>query len=262
MRQTLNISLLQTDIAWNAPEDSIQRCAPLVEDALTAGGELLVFPEMFTCGFSLPTGELAHRAASVGLSFLTTIARQHQVYTIGTLPEVDSDGTLFNTAWLCAPDGTTVAYRKIHLFSYGDEASVYSAGADAISVSIKGLRCTPFICYDLRFGAPFAKLATGTDLFVVMANWPASRREHWTTLLRARAIENQAYVAGVNRVGSGGGLDYSGDSMLFAPDGRELANLGDKPIAITVQIDTDSVRQWRDTFPALKDRKPDVYERI
>jgi predicted amidohydrolase len=255
----MKISLIQTDIAWNDPKQNILRCATLAQAALAEGGELLIFPEMFTSGFSMPTGDLARTSAELGLQFLSQLARDNQVYTVASLPEVASDGSLFNTLWVCAPNGNRTSYRKVHLFSYGDETKLYSPGSDLVSVVINGFSCSLFICYDLRFGAPFYQRAAETDLFIVVANWPASRREHWLTLLRARAIENQAFVVGVNRVGEGGGLLYSGDSALYAPDGTESVRLGATPGVATATIDQATVSEWRKSFPALRDRRPDLY---
>lgn len=242
--------------------ENVQRCSALAMDALSKGAEVLVFPEMFTTGFSMPQGSLAASGAAEGLSFLSSVAEQHGVFTIGSLPEMAPKDKLFNTAWVCYPDGSRLSYRKIHLFSYGKETEIYSAGSSITAASIGDIRCAVFICYDLRFGTPFSSIADHTDLYIVVANWPSTRREHWLTLLRARAIENQAYVVGVNRVGSGGGLHYSGDSALFGPDGSELARLGDEPGCVTIDISRETVSRWRETFPALKDRKPDIYRTI
>jgi predicted amidohydrolase len=139
---------------------------------------------------------------------------------------------------------------------------LYSPGSQFCSVQIGELSCSLFICYDLRFGIPFHQLAPKTDLFIVVANWPASRREHWLTLLRARAIENQAYIVGVNRVGEGGGLVYSGDSAAYAPDGSEVVRLGDRAGVATVDINAQTVSEWRKTFPALRDRRLDLYKQL
>lgn len=255
----MKIALLQTDISWNAPTENVSRCESLASEAIEAGAELLIFPEMFTCGFSMPEGEIAKESYAQGLSFLSSTAQKHNVATLGSLPETSPTGELFNTAIVCTPDGETASYRKIHLFSYGDETKKYSPGSKLLTTTVKGIRCSIFICYDLRFPIPFHHVAEQTDLYIVVANWPAPRREHWLTLLRARAIENQAYIAGVNRVGEGGGLQYSGDSVVFAPDGTQLTELTPKPALITCDIDPKRVTEWRRGFPAVKDRRPAVY---
>jgi predicted amidohydrolase len=261
----MKISLIQSDIAWNDPEENIIRCSELADQALTQGGELLVFPEMFTCGFSMPSGDLAAKSSRLGVQFLQRIANQNRVFTLGTLPEIElidkpaapSTTKLYNTAWLCSPDvREPQRYRKRHLFSYGLETEIYSAGDSYLNVDLGPLRCSIFICYDLRFGAQFWDLADKSDLFIVMANWPKARRDHWLTLLKARAIENQSYVVGVNRVGSGGGLEYSGDSVMFGPEGDLIGGASDdKATSITLEVAPDRVREYRERFPALKDRR-------
>lgn len=263
----MKISLIQTDIAWNDPTENISRCRELTREAVAAGGELLVFPEMFTSGFSSPTGTLAVTCEQAGRDFLGELSRTHSVYTIGSIPEVSAEGSLYNTALTCSSEGIIGCYRKIHLFSYGDEHRDYAPGSrissiPLISSSGESIRCTVVICYDLRFADLFLTQAAETDLFVIVANWPSSRREHWLTLLRARAIETQSFVAGVNRVGTGGGLHYSGDSALFAPDGTELCSLREEAGVMTAEVHRDTVTQWRTTFPALRDRREEVYEAL
>jgi predicted amidohydrolase len=260
----MKISLIQSDIAWNDPAENIVRSSKLVEQALDQGGELLVFPEMFTCGFSMPTGDLAAKSSRLGSEFLQRIANQHGVSAVGTLPEIvpvdsqlsGSAPKLYNTAWLFSPGSSEpLRYRKRHLFSYGLETELYSAGDRFLNVDIKGVRCSFFICYDLRFSPQFYDLAAESDLFIVMANWPKTRRDHWLTLLKARAIENQSYVIGVNRVGCGGGLEYSGDSVMFGPEGELVGGVaGEEAGCVTLEVDPNRIREYRERFPALKDR--------
>ena len=141
-----------------------------------------------------------------------------------------------------APDGTEHRYRKIHPFSHADEERYVRAGTKFVTVDIDGLRCSLFVCYDLRFADEFWALAHDSDAYFVVANWPAKRRLHWSSLLRARAIENQAYVVGVNRVGSGGGLDYSGDSAIIDPLGEVLATGAGGETILFADLDPDARR--------------------
>ena len=133
----------------------------------------------------------------------------------------------FNRFVLAGPAGERYHYDKIHPFSYGHEDEHYAAGDGRVTVDVEGVRVTLFVCYDLRFADQWWAAARDTDCYVVVANWPAGRREHWRTLARARAIENQAYVVAANRVGSGGGLEYAGDSAVYGPFGEELAVAAD-----------------------------------
>ena len=146
-------------------------------------------------------------------------------------------------------------YRKIHPFSYGREHEHYAAGTEHVTVTVEGLRLSLFVCYDLRFADEFWALADDTDAYVVVANWPVARRDHWRTLLRARAIENQAYVIAANRVGSGGGLDYGGDSMIVGPFGETVAFAGERETTIDGEVDPEVVRTTRSRYPFLTDRR-------
>lgn len=258
----MKVALVQTDIIWNDPSANVSRCESLATEAIQRGAELIIFPEMFTCGFSKPTGDLALASYESGASFLSSLATTKGVFAIGSLPEPVAPSEVYNTALIAKPDGSTERYRKIHLFSYGDEAREYSAGSETLTTSLNGLRCSVLICYDLRFPIPFSNLAEQTDLFVVVANWPSARREHWLTLLRARAIESQAYVAGVNRAGNDPELSYSGDSVLFAPDGTQLTEIIRQEGVILADVEAERVAEWRKTFPALRDRRPQAYKSI
>jgi predicted amidohydrolase len=160
-----------------------------------------------------------------------------------------------NTFVLAAPDGAQHRYRKVHGFTYGEEPEHYEPGTTEITVDVGGVRVTPFVCYDLRFADRWWQQAVGTDLYVCVASWPAARRAHWQALLTARAIENLAYVAGVNRVGSGGGIDYAGDSRVVSPFGELLADgEGIGETVLVADVDTDVVSQTRKRFPFLDDR--------
>ena len=146
----------------------------------------------------------------------------------GSCPEIPAgaapdDQRPCNCFVLAGPDGTVHRYRKIHPFTFGGEERYFRPGDDFVTVDIEGLRISMFVCYDLRFADEFWQLAADTDVYLVPANWPAKRRLHWQALLQARAIENQAYVVGVNRVGEGGGIAYCGDSRIVDPLGELLA---------------------------------------
>jgi predicted amidohydrolase len=164
-------------------------------------------------------------------------------------------------ALLAAPDGSVLRYAKIHPFTFGGEHRVYTGGDRIVTARVGELSVTPFVCYDLRFPEPFRLAAPETDLFAVVANWPDARREAWRTLLRARAIENLCFVAGVNRAGDGGGLRYAGDSALISPWGEVLAEAGPGEAVLVADADPAAVRDARAKFPALADRRPEAYRR-
>jgi predicted amidohydrolase len=166
-----------------------------------------------------------------------------------------------NMALLAAPDGRVTRYAKIHPFTFGGEHKVYAGGDRVLTARVGDLAVTPFVCYDLRFPEPFRLAAPDTDLFAVVANWPDARREAWRTLLRARAIENLCFVAGVNRAGEGGGLRYAGDSALISPWGEIIAEAGPGETVLVGDVDPAAVRDARAKFPALADRRPEAYRR-
>jgi predicted amidohydrolase len=189
-------------------------------------------------------------------TFLVDQARMHGVWVCGTIPERPSaDARPFNQLVLAAPDGTTHRYAKIHPFGYGAEPEHYAAGDAFLTVDVEGVRCSFFVCYDLRFADEFWALAPETDCYVVPASWPRQRAAHWKALLPARAIENQAYVVGVNRVGTGDGLTYVGDSVMLDPLGDVVAVAGDGECVITGDVDPARVREVRERYPFLRDRR-------
>ncbi|MCA9684538.1 MAG: carbon-nitrogen family hydrolase, partial [Myxococcales bacterium] len=224
----MKIAALQTTIAWEDPRANFDHLRPLLQAAAAAGAALVVLPEMYACGFSMNTAAIAEDIDGPSVSFLREQAAALKLWLCASVPVrvpledggADRPSNLF---LLAGPGGELHRYAKRHPFTFADEHLHYRAGDATTTVALGGLRISPFVCYDLRFADDFWRLAHDTDLYIVVANWPERRREHWKTLLRARAIENQAYVLGVNRVGTdGNGLDYAGDSALIDPLGEML----------------------------------------
>jgi len=256
----LEIALLQLDIAWENVSENHRRAARLLEGAATAGARLAILPEMFSTGFSMDAGRLAQAPGGESETFLEMQARTLDLWIIASIPQAGTPRPR-NVALVVSPQGTVAQYAKIHPFSYAGEHKHYEAGDRVVTLTVDGLRVTPFVCYDLRFPEPFRFAAADTDLFVVVANWPELRIEHWKTLLRARAIENQAYVAGVNRVGNGDNLHYTGDSAVVGPLGETLAEGGHEEGVLLSTVDPEAVSRLRSRFPALDDRRPSAYKR-
>jgi predicted amidohydrolase len=228
----------------------------MIDEAVAKGARLVVATEMFSKGFSMHTERTAEAADGESVQFLTEQARRHRVALCASLPERGGDDPRpYNQLVVAMPDGAVHRYAKRHPFSYGREHEHFASGDDFLTVTIDGVRCAFFVCYDLRFADDFWRLAPTTDCYVVPANWPASRREHWLTLLQARAIENQAYVVGVNRVGKGGKLDYVGDSVIVDPFGAICAQAGDNETIITADVDPARVAHVRAEYPFLQDRR-------
>jgi len=253
----VKVAAIQHDIVWEDRDANFARLAPRIADAAASGARLAVLTEMYSTGFSMDTARVAESFDGPSAQFLMQQAVAHDLWVCGSAPEVQAGDDLpSNTLMLAAPDGTMHRYRKIHPFSYGGEHEKYAAGDKLVTVDIDGVRCSLFVCYDLRFADEFWGLAPDTDCYVIVANWPAPRREHWCTLVRARAIENQAYVVAVNRVGSGGRLDYAGDSAVIGPFGEELAVAdGEVETTLHAEVDPDHVAATRARYPFLPDRR-------
>lgn len=247
---------IQLDTVWEDPQASFARARPWIAAAARAGGELVVLPEMYACGFSMDTARIAEAPGGPSTEFLVEAAREHGVWICGSVPERTADEPRpYNTLVLASPGGELHRYRKIHPFTFAKEHEHYAAGREFLTVEIAGVRCTFFICYDLRFADEFWANAQATDCFVVVANWPARRRQHWIALSTARAIENQAFVVAVNRVGHGGELEYSGDSRIIDAWGETVSSAAGIETMLVADVDADAVRAARASFPVLADRR-------
>ncbi len=253
----MKVAAIQHDIAWEDPEKTFAHVAPMIADAAASGARLVVLSEMYSTGFSMATDRISEPVDGASTQFLVEQAHDHGVWICGSIPERPPENELpYNRFVLAAPDGALHRYAKIHPFTYAREHERFAAGDDWLTVDVEGVRCSAFVCYDLRFADEFWALAHDTDCYVVVANWPQSRRAHWIALLTARAIENQAYVIGVNRVGTGGGLDYAGDSRIIDPLGEIVAEAKDGETVITGDVDPARVTEVRAKFPFLADRRP------
>jgi predicted amidohydrolase len=251
----LRIAAIQHDIVWEKPAENFAAVTPLVDMAVGEGAGMVVFAEMWSTGFSMNSVEIAERPDGPTATFMHDTAARTGAWVVGSFPEhTEGHDRPTNRLLMAGPRGEDHRYSKIHPFTYAGEDAHYSAGRDRLTVEIEGVRITPLICYDLRFTDLFWDPAPMTDCYLVPANWPATRREHWTTLLRARAIENQAYVVGVNRVGSAGRLDYTGDSRIIDPLGEVTEAPADEIATIFGDIDPAEVARVRAEFPFMQDR--------
>ena len=253
----MRVAAIQFDIAWEDPAANFERLRPWIRSAAGAGARLVVLPEMYACGFSMQTAKIEEPPEGPSTAFLRAQAKEHGVWVTGSVPErPDGAPRPSNTMIVASPQGDLTRYRKIHPFTFAKEDEHYDAGREFVTLTIEGVRCTLFVCYDLRFADEFWATAKDTDCYLVIANWPQKRRHHWTTLLQARAIENQAYVVGLNRVGTGGtGLEYSGDSRIFDPWGEAIAAASMRETMLLADVDPDVVSSAREKFPILPDRR-------
>ncbi len=253
----MRIAALQSDVVWEDPEANFERLEPWVAAAAAAGAKLLALPEMFSYGFSMATERISEPPGGPSTRFLKDQAGRHGLWLAGSVPErAKRQKRPHNTLIVVGPRGEIHRYHKIHPFSYAGEHRHYTAGARFVTVAIEGLRVTLFVCYDLRFADEFWATAAETDAYLVVANWPEARRHHWTSLLVARAIENQAYVVGVNRVGEGGELRYRGDSRIVDPMGEVLAAAADQETLLLADLDPAVVAETRRELPFMNDRRP------
>ena len=250
------IAAVQHDIVWEDREANFARLAPLVAGAVALGAQVVLLTETFSTGFSMTPG-IGEPEDGPSAAFLRDRAAEHGVWVGGSCPEVAADGDLpYNSFVLAGPDGTTHRYRKLHPFTHAGEHERFRAGAGPLTVEVAGLRVTPFVCYDLRFADVFWTAAERTDVYLVPANWPAARRQHWQALLQARAIENQAYVVGCNRVGTAGdGTEHAGDSRIVSPMGELLATASGVETVLVADVDPAEVAATRHRFRFMADRR-------
>jgi len=258
---SVRVAGLQLDIVWETPAENFRRAETLAAQAADFGARLLALPEMFATGFSMRAEVMASYALEVR-KFLGDLATRHQLWVIGGFAE-PGEKRPANACGVFGPDGREILhYRKIHSFSLASEQEHYEAGRKIGTVEIEGVRVTPLICYDIRFPELFRVAATATDLFVVIANWPTRRAHAWRTLLAARAIEDQVWVLGVNRVGDANGHPHRGDTTLLDPWGEVVDTLADEPGVVAGEVEVEVVRKARERFRFLEDRRPDVYRRL
>lgn len=248
------LTLVQQSLVWEGAGANRAAFAALLAP-LAGSTDLIVLPEMFTTGFSMAPERLAEPEGGPTSAWLTEQARALDAAVTGSCIVRDAQGRYFNRLLWAQPDGTLRHYDKRHLFRMAREHEHYSAGAAALLVEWRGLRICPLICYDLRFPV-WSRRRPGLDydLLIYVANWPAVRRHPWRVLLPARAVENQAYVAGVNRVGEDGhGMAHSGDSGAWDFTGEPLAELGAAAAVRTVELDRTKPEAFRARFPAHLD---------
>jgi predicted amidohydrolase len=250
-----NIYAIQLDIVWEDKAANFRKVEALVEATAPAAGSLVVLPEMFACGFSMNLAATRQDDERADEAFLAGLARKHRVFVAGGVVSPAGGKMGRNEAVVFSPEGKRIArYAKIHPFSLGGEAKGHEAGSEIVMFDWGGFVAAPFVCYDLRFPEIFRAAARkGANLFMVMALWPVKRQQHWLTLLQARAIENQAYVVGVNRVGREPELLYAGRSIVVDPHGVIIADAGEREHVISAALEPDVVHSWRRDFPALRD---------
>jgi predicted amidohydrolase len=247
----LRVSLVQTDLVW---EDPSANCAQLEEKlaVLTGLSDVVILPEMFATGFSM-TAAGAEIGRGSTLQWMQVQANRLGSLLIGSL-KVKNQASYYNRLYAVYPDGTYSSYDKRHLFRMGGEHEFYQSGDQQVIVAYKGWKLALFVCYDLRFPVWSRNIGLSYDAAIYVANWPAPRANAWRTLLQARAIENLAYVVGVNRVGmDANDLAYAGDSLLVDFKGDLQLDLQADERILTSELSHEALTEFRTKFPAHLD---------
>jgi predicted amidohydrolase len=249
----LTVALGEYDTGWHDPKTSIASASRLVRRIAEVGADLVVLPELATTG-ATTEGDRAVALDSPDITAIREMAQANALWLItGIALRETRGGCAVNAAIAVNPDGEVVAiHRKRRLFGFAGEDREFTPGTESTVVDVNGVRLGLFICYELRFPELFRPVARDVDAMVVVANWPANRHEHWDALLRARAIENQCFMIGVNRTGFADGLSYLGGSTVFDPWGDRLSAM---PVHATriAAVDTERVRALRESHPFLLD---------
>ncbi|CAM2068473.1 CN hydrolase domain-containing protein [Sulfidibacter corallicola] len=250
------LGLIQFDILWENAAGNAARVRDLVRqairtmDAADASFDLLLLPELWSCGFTM--NHEAHKSFDIGFQTMQELARELDCAVMGGLPH-KVEGGQENRCYLVTPDDSR-HYAKLKTFNYAGEHLKYRPGSEAMRWEVAGLQISPYVCYDLRFPELVRPMMPETTMVTYVANWPSARVHHWRSLLVARAIENLCYVVGVNRIGSdGAGREYVGSSMVVAPNGDVLLDCGGGQGLFAVDIDPGEVARTREKWPFLAD---------
>ena len=249
----MRIALVQAAPAWHDAAANLKLFGHMI-DTIEQDVDLVLLPEMFSTGFTMNSGDVAETMAGETVTWMRDQATQRGLTIIGSV--VIEDGQYFNRLVWMPPDGYATTYDKRHLFRMASEHEHYAAGRERVVVTIGSWRVCVSVCYDLRFPV-WLRCRNDYDLLLCVANWPAARQAAWNTLLRARAVENQCYVAAVNRVGTdGNGVEYRGGSAVYDWNGTALAapaERADDPAVLYASLDLDALRAYRQDFPAWRD---------
>jgi predicted amidohydrolase len=248
---TLNVTIVQADLVWHDAVGNREQFTAVIE-GLSEPTDLIVLPEMFTTGFSMDAPDLAETMDGESVAWMRDMAVRCDAAVCGSI--IIADKQQYFNRFICAsPAGDLQCYDKRHLFRLADEQDHYAPGNELLTFDLKGWRICPMVCYDLRF--PVWSRNRGLyDLLLYVANWPDRRHQAWATLLRARAIENLSYVAGVNRTGTDGNdIPYAGGSSIIDFLGEDLANLEDHVGSASADLDLEKLTAFRDRFAFHKD---------
>lgn len=248
-QDSLNITLVQTDIVWM---NSTQNLNNLDIQLSNIDTDLIVLPEMFTTGFCMDPYKVAENMNSKSVTWMKQTAKKLNCAICGSL-SIEDNGNYYNRFLFVTPSGIEAIYDKKHLFTYGKEDTVYTAGTKPVTINYKGWNIKPFVCYDLRFPV-WSRNTNNYDIALYVANWPAKRAFSWNSLLTARAIENMCYVVAVNRIGTdGNNLQYQGDSKVIGPLGQFIIDLKNTNSIQQINLQKGILNKIRTQFGFLND---------
>ena len=257
----MKAAVTQMNTVWENKEANRLICSKLVKEAAENKAELIVFPEMTLTGFTMNYGYAGEKALDGGetTEYFKELSLKYNIDIIFGMVYISD--MPYNLSVLIERGELKSYYKKLHPFTYGGEAEFYGKGDNINSVDYKGVRLSMFVCYDLRFPEIFQLASGESKLITVIANWPSERREQWDALLKARAIENQAFVIGANRAGKGNGAVYESSSAVYSPYGERITGSGDKEL-LYADINIAEADRYREEFPVKRDRREELYRRI
>ncbi len=259
----MKAALCQTNIIWENKEENLKKAEGFTAIAAQNNADLIIFPEMSFTGFTTNTqlcGESYKKSPTV--KFMQELSEKNKIaIAFGVI--INESSKSYNRIVITNSNGEIAAfYDKIHPFTYSGEDKFFTGGNSITRTVIKDVTLSPFICYDLRFPQPFLAASQSAHLLIIIANWPESRISQWNYLLRGRAIENQAYVIGVNRTGTGNGIEYNGHSAAYDCYGNLLTEADSSECLTYCEIVPQTVAAYRKKFPAKADFRPKVYSSL
>lgn len=250
----MKVCLVQTDVYWEQKEANFAELEEKLSEIVEAV-DLVILPEMFSTGFSVNSASLAEHPHTNTFKWLHQQAQRLKTTIVGSFI-IKENGAIKNRLMTVSSKGVISEYDKQNLFSYGDETKLFTSGSSRSQFNVKDFNCSGLICYDLRFPETARNIGATYDCLLYVANWPTKRIEQWKKLLTARAIENQCYVVGVNRIGTdGNGWEYNGQSMVVDFNGDVIADLGSEEKLEIVDLDKAALDEYRERLPFLKDIK-------
>lgn len=254
----MKISLVQMNIVWENSLINMKKCESFIKDAHDKESNLILFPEMTLTGFTMNISSLNLKEEFI-LDWIKGQAIKYDI-NIGLGFGIKNGDKAKNKYVIISRFGVLLSsYTKIHPFTYGKEDLFYSKGKEVVVCTIDNINISTFICYDLRFPELFQVASKKSHLITVGASWPEERLDHWYTLLKARAIENQCFVAGINRCGEGGNLYYKGSCVIVSPSGEFLNKIINDESLVTVEVDFNLINKVKSTFDIKKDRRDKLY---